>query len=76
MQEVYKEDDFHGAVESLLGSPELFLVTHELDQPILIRLTPLQFHRGTINDLWLQKQTPGLFVKPLLWRRVLLHRDM
>lgn len=61
--------------ESADGSPELFLIAHELDQCILIRLTPLQLHWGAIHHFWLQEQTPGLFVQPVLWRRVLLQED-
>lgn len=33
--------------------PELFLITHELNESILIRLVPLEVHSGTVHDLWL-----------------------
>lgn len=55
------------------ASPELFLITHELDQSFLIWLTPLQLQWGTVHNFWLHEQTPGLFVQPVLWSRVLLH---
>lgn len=53
--------------------PELLFVAHELDEPVLIGLAPLELQRGAVDHVRLQEQTSGFLVQPVLWRGVFLH---
>lgn len=53
--------------------PKLLFVAHELDEPVLIGLAPLELQRGAVHHVRLQEQTSGFLVQPVLWRGVFLH---